>query len=165
MPPRPSLDSTQLASELLEPVPAIRSLGIEVLHAAHGSSEVCMLVPEAMTGPVGSLHSSGLIALADATGHAALISAATDEAQLEGIEPVGTVARVEFVAPAYGLLVGRCTIGVEGLGALEPLYRRRRGRAVLTTEAEIFDSRETLVCRGTFTWSVSRTATRTGGLP
>ena len=70
-----------------------------------------MLVPQGMTNVVGSLHSSGLIALVDATGLAALISAATDEDQLEGVIPLGSVARIEFLAPAHGLLVGRCTVG------------------------------------------------------
>ena len=157
MVPRPTLDSTHLAAQLLEPVPANRSFGIEVLHAAHASAEVCMLVPQGMTNVVGSLHSSGLIALVDATGLAALISAATDEDQLEGVIPLGSVARIEFLAPAHGLLVGRCTVGVDALAAIETIYKRRRNRASLSTEAEIFDSREIMVCRGAFTWSVSRT--------
>jgi len=156
MVPRRTLDSTHLASTMLEPVPANRSFGIEVLHAAHASAEVCMLVPREMTNVVGSLHSSGLIALVDATGLAALISAATDESQLEGLVPVGSVARIEFLAPAHGLLVGRCTVEVDDLAAIETVYKRRRNRATLSTEAEIFDSQETLVCRGKFTWSVSR---------
>jgi acyl-coenzyme A thioesterase PaaI-like protein len=156
MPQRPTLDSTRLASELLGPVPAIRSFGIEVLHAAHGSSELCMLVPDVMTGLVGSLHSSGLTALADATGHAALISAATDEAQLDDVFPLCSSARIDLIGPAYGLLVGRCSVGVDGLGALEPFYRRRRSRVQLMTDTEIFDSEETLVCRGTCVWTVSR---------
>ena len=156
MAPRRTLDSTRLASAMLEPVPANRSLGIEVLHAAHASAEVCMLAPQGMTNVVGSLHSSGLIALADATGLAALISVATDEEQLEGVAPVGSVARIEFLAPAHGLLVGRCTVAVEDASAIEYLYRRRRSKAELSTVAEIFDSRERLVCRGTFTWAVRR---------
>ena len=115
-----------------------------------------MLVPQGMTNVVGSLHSSGLIALVDATGLAALISAATDADQLDGVVPLGSVARIEFLAPAHGLLVGRCTVAVDDLAAIETIYKRRRSRASLSTEAEIFDSRERIVCRGTFTWSVSR---------
>ena len=71
--------------------------------------------------------------------------------------PLGSVARIEFLAPAHGLLVGRCTVGVDALAAIETVYKRRRNRASLSTEAEIFDSREIMVCRGAFTWSVSRT--------
>jgi acyl-coenzyme A thioesterase PaaI-like protein len=166
MVPRPTLDSTDLASDLLEPIPANRSFGIEVLHAAHASAEVCMLVPQEMTNVIGSLHSSGLIALVDATGLAALISAATEADQLEGVIPLGSVARIEFLAPAHGLLVGRCTVAVDDLAAIESVYRRRRAKAELMTVAEIYDSRETLVCRGSFTWVVRRDpVTRTEALP
>lgn len=150
------MDSTHLAHTLLEPVPANRSLGIEVLHAANASAEVCMLVPPGMTNVIGSSHSSGLIALIDATGRAALIAAATDESQLDGVVPLGSVARIEFLEPAHGLLIGRCTVEVDDLAAIEAIYEGREETVQLVTAVEIVDPSETLVCRGTFIWTIRR---------
>jgi acyl-coenzyme A thioesterase PaaI-like protein len=169
MVPRRRLDSTHLATKLLGPVPANESLGIEVLHAANASAEVCMLVPPGMTNVIGSSHSSGLIALIDATGRAALIAAATDEGQLEGVMTLGSVARVEFLGQAHGLLIGRCTVEVDDLASIEAVYEWRESTVQLATAVDVFDSSETMVCRGSFIWSVTRRGnggpTRTAGLP
>jgi hypothetical protein len=69
------MDVTALARTLLEPVPAHRTAGIEVLRAADGAAEVALQTPEALVNVIGSLHSSGLIALVDAAGLAAIIAA------------------------------------------------------------------------------------------
>ena len=52
-----------------------RLLGIEVLHAADGVGVVALVTSDAVTNVIGSLHSSGLTALADAAGLAAVIAA------------------------------------------------------------------------------------------
>ena len=41
-----------------------------------------------------------------------------------GVIPLGSVARIEFLGPAHGLLVGRCTVGVDALAAIETVYER-----------------------------------------
>jgi uncharacterized protein (TIGR00369 family) len=102
------MDVTALARSLLEPIPAHRTLGIQVLRAGDGSAEVMLETPAAMTNVIGSLHSGGLIALVDATGLAAIIGACETETDLDRIVPLGAAASLEFRAPARGRLVATC---------------------------------------------------------
>ncbi len=90
------MDVTVLARSLLEPVPAHATAGLEVLRAADGSAEVALRTPLRLTNVIGSLHSSGLITLADAAGLAAIIAACETEDEMRGVLPLGAVATFEF---------------------------------------------------------------------
>lgn len=68
------MDVTERARALLEPVPAHRTAGIEVLRAADGAAQVALTTPYVLTNVIGSLHSGGLAALVDAVGPAAIIA-------------------------------------------------------------------------------------------
>ena len=118
------MDVTVLARSLLEPVPAHATAGLEVLRAADGSAEVALRTPLRLTNVIGSLHSSGLITLADAAGLAAIIAACETEDEMRGVLPLGAVATLEFrrlrgglvaLLPARrgrpGKLCGRCYPG------------------------------------------------------
>lgn len=94
------MDATRLARLLLDPVPAHRTFGIEVLVEVDGYAEVGLDVMPPMTNVIGSLHSSGLIALIDAAGLAAIIGACETEADFVGVVPLGAAASFEFKAPA-----------------------------------------------------------------
>lgn len=150
------MDLTALARSLLEPVPAHRSLGIEVLRASDGVGEVALVTPPAMTNVIGSLHSSGLIALVDATGLAAIIGACGAEHDFDGIVPLGAVASLEFRAPARGRLVASCQLDSNARRALRPVFAGTEDRSRVTTVADVVDEKHALVCRGTFEWSVRR---------
>lgn len=154
----PFVDLTALARSLLEPVPAHRSLGIEVLRAGDGHGEVALATPPEMTNVIGSLHSSGLVALADATGLAAIIGACDAERDFTGIVPLGAAAALEFRAPARGRLVAICQLDPEARRALQPVFAGVRDRCRVSTVTDVLDDKHTLVCRGTFDWSVRRLA-------
>ena len=93
------MDVTVLARSLLEPIPAHRTAGLEVLRAADGVAEVSLLTPPGLTNVIDSLHSSGLITLADAAGLAAIIAACEAEDEFRGVVPLGATATLEFRAP------------------------------------------------------------------
>ena len=129
------MDVTVLARSLLEPVPAHATAGLEVLRAADGSAEVALRTPLRLTNVIGSLHSSGLITLADAAGLAAIIAACETEDEMRGVLPLGAVATLEFRAPARrarGLLpAGRGGPGSSAAGAIrggQPRPDQHRGR-------------------------------------
>ncbi len=118
------MDVTVLARSLLEPVPAHATAGLEVLRAADGSAEVALSTPLTLTNVIGSLHSSGLITLADAAGLAAIIAACETEDEMRGVLPLGAAATLEFRrrpaagswppagwAKPPGKLCGRCCPG------------------------------------------------------
>lgn len=151
-----SMDVTEVARSLLEPVPAHRTLGIQVLHAGEGSAEVMLETPAAMTNVIGSLHSSGLIALVDATGLAAIIGACESESDFDGVLPLGAAASLEFRAPARGRLVASCRLDQAARLGLRPVLAGREDRAHVRTVADVVDAGGALVCRGTFEWSVRR---------
>jgi acyl-coenzyme A thioesterase PaaI-like protein len=152
------MDATRLAATLLEGVPANRTFRIQVLRAVDSSAEVALALEPDIHNVIGSLHSSGLIALVDATGLAAIIAAAADEAQLEGVVPLGSAARLGFLAPARGRLRGRCALGREHDRALRAFFTGDQPRAHVETVVELLDADEAAVCRGTFTWKIRRLA-------
>ena len=153
------MDLTNLAATLLEPIPANRLFGLEVVRAADASAEVGLRVKPEMTNVIGSLHSSGLVALVDATGLATIIAAASGEDQFKGITPLGTLAKLEFLAPARGQLRGYCVLENDQLATLERLLERAVAKARLETAVEVVDSAAKLVCRGSFTWKLRRAET------
>jgi acyl-coenzyme A thioesterase PaaI-like protein len=116
---------------LLEPVPANRTFGVRVLSAAGAAAEVELVAAAAFENVIGSLHSSGLVALIDATGLAAVIAAAGEESHFDGVAPLGSEAHVEFLAPARGRLVGRCVPAPETVGVLGDVLERRERKAGL----------------------------------
>ncbi|MEV1085066.1 DUF4442 domain-containing protein [Streptomyces sp. NPDC050211] len=148
-------DTTALARTLLD-IPAHRTAAIEVLSATDGTAELTCLTPESLTNVIGSLHSSGLIALADAAGLAAIIAESTGPDDMTGVVPLGTHASMEFLAPARGRLVATCRLTREARDAVRPLLARETHRARLSTRTEITDATGAVVCRGTFDWSVRR---------
>src|SRR5215470_4069942 len=104
------MDLTDLARRLLDPIPAHRTLGLEVRRAGDGVGEVAADVPAALTNVIGSLHSSGLITLVDAAGLAAIIGAADSADAFAGIVPLGSAAELRFLAPARGWLTATCRL-------------------------------------------------------
>jgi acyl-coenzyme A thioesterase PaaI-like protein len=150
------VDVTELARSLLEPIPAHRLLGIEVLHAADGVGVVALVTSDAVTNVIGSLHSSGLTALADAAGLAAVIGASEAADSFRGVVPLGAAATLEFRAPARGRLVAACTLDPAARQALAPVLSGWRDRVKIATVADITDKAGTLTCRGTFEWSIRR---------
>jgi acyl-coenzyme A thioesterase PaaI-like protein len=150
------MDATRLARGLLESVPANRSFGVRVLRADATGAEVALEVSEAHKNVIGSLHSSGLIALIDAAGLAALIGGCRAEDEFDGLTPLGTTAGLQFLAPARGPLVARCTLDPFERHALRELLEHRVRTEEFETCVEVFDRDETVVCRGRFTWKVRR---------
>jgi acyl-coenzyme A thioesterase PaaI-like protein len=158
------MDATTLARSLLEPIPAHRTAGIQVRRASDGAAEVELVTPPAMTNVIGSLHSSGLVALVDAAGLAAIIAACDTQDDFSGVVPLGSAASLEFRAPAHGRLVASCHLDQEARVALRPVLSGRADRARVTTVAEVVDDTGALVCRGTFQWSIRRDPTRRGSV-
>ena len=150
------MDVTALARSLLEPIPAHRTAGLEVLRAADGTAEVSLLTPPGLTNVIDSLHSSGLITLADAAGLAAIIATCETEDEFRGVLPLGVTATLEFRAPARGRLVASCHLSQAARQALRPVLAGQQKRARSSTVADITDEAHALVCRGTFEWSVRR---------
>ena len=154
-----SPERTSLAATLLDPIPANRLLGIRVVAALGGHAEVGMEASPEAANVIGSLHSSGLTALVDAAGLAAVISMATDAEEFDRVIPLGSQARMEFVAPARGRLVASCRLDGPDRHALGMLLRRRTDRATAETEATVRDEDQNVVCRGTFSWKIRRLST------
>jgi acyl-coenzyme A thioesterase PaaI-like protein len=131
-------------------------MGIQALRAVDGASEVVLVTPPTMTNVIGSLHSSGLITLADAAGLAAIIAACDTEDDIHGVVPLGAAASLDFRAPAHGRLVASCRLDEEARPALGPVLSSKADRARITTVAEVIDAAGALVCQGTFEWSIRR---------
>ena len=137
-------------------MPAHRTAGITVLRAADGAAEVAMATPAELGNVIGALHSSGLTALADAAGLAAILAASRTERDLDGLLPLGVSATMRFLAPARGQLLARCHLSREARQALSPVLAGQSDRTRVATVASITDESGALVCEGTFQWSIRR---------
>lgn len=154
------MDTTALAQRLLEPIPAHRTFGICVLQAADGAAEVAIETTPKITNVVDALHSSGLVALVDATGLAAIIASCAAETELDQVLPLGTAASIEFCAPARGRVVASCRLDPDARRAIEAVLSRRETRTRVSTLATVRDEADVIVCRGRFEWSIRRMSER-----
>jgi acyl-coenzyme A thioesterase PaaI-like protein len=150
------MDATTLAASLLESVPANRTFGITVESARDARAVVALDLAPELENVIGSLHASGLMALVDATGLAAMISLAEAPDQFTGIIPLATDAQLVFVAPARGRLRGHCELGPEDQAGLRELLDRGTDRTQLTSDVRILDEEGTAVCRGYMVWKLRR---------
>jgi hypothetical protein len=58
-----SVDLTSLAAELLDRLPANRTLGLTIVEALDGVGRAVLPVSEGVRNVIGALHSSGVVAL------------------------------------------------------------------------------------------------------
>jgi acyl-coenzyme A thioesterase PaaI-like protein len=90
------VDLTSLAIELLDRLPANRTLGLTIAEAVDGVGRAVLPVSEGVRNVIGALHSSGVAALADAAALAAVLSVAPAEALARRLQPLGTQASLTF---------------------------------------------------------------------
>ncbi len=102
-------------------MPANRSFGITVENARGARATVALDLKPELENVIGSLHASGLMALVDATGLAAMISLADAPDQFTGITPLATDAQLVFIAPARGRLRGYCQLDPDDQSGLREL--------------------------------------------
>jgi len=99
---------------------------------------------------VGTNHAGALFTLGEATSGAALFD--TLGARLDGAIPVVRTARIDFLRPARGPLVGRGTL--EGDAALARFAAD--GKADLDVDVELTDATGTVVAKMVVTWALRR---------
>lgn len=93
----------------------------------------------------------------EATALAAVLSAADDPGQLDGVVPLGSPAQLRFRLPARGRLLARCQLPDTDAAALrQALARPEAGKVALTTAADVLDEDQAVVCTGVFSWSIRR---------
>jgi uncharacterized protein (TIGR00369 family) len=148
------VDLTRVAVELLDRLPANRTLGLTVVEAVDGVGRVVMPVSHAVRNVIAALHSSGVAALADAAALAAALSAAPDEATARRLQPLGTQARLTFHRPIRGTGFATCHLDPSGRAALARLWERRDERACFTTLATIDGDEAPGAATGEFDWIV-----------
>lgn len=148
------VDLTPLAVELLDGLPANRTLGVTVVDAADGVGRVMLPVSAGVRNVIGALHSSGVVALADAAALAAVLSAAPDEAAARRLQPLGVQACIRFGRPVRGTALATCRLPAEGAAALSSLYEGRHQRARFTTLTTIDGDDAPGAAEGEFDWVV-----------
>jgi acyl-coenzyme A thioesterase PaaI-like protein len=150
------VDATELAGQLLEPIPANSLMGLRVIYARDGTAEVVLELGSLVGNVIGTMHSSGLITLADAAGLGAIISTVTGPTAFEGVLPLGAAADLQFKAPGRGRLTARCTLDDSTIVSARSFFASEAERVHLRTATSIFDATQELVCVGRFHWSLRR---------
>ena len=153
-----AMEATAIARALLEPVPANALLGIWVEAARNGAATVRLDVRPELTNVVDALHASGLVALVDAAGLAAVLSVAERPDQLTDVVPLGSDADLSFYSPARGELTALCELDDSARELAREFFTERSERLALMTETQIVDREGTVVCTGRFRWRIRRRA-------
>jgi len=148
------VDLTRLAVELLDGLPANRTLGLFVVEAADGVGKAVLPVSDGEHNVLGALHSSGIAALADAAALAAVLSVAPGEPAARRLQPLGIQARFMFERPLRGTAVATCRLDRDTAAAVTDLYRRGDGRARVTTLTTIDGDDAPTAARGEFDWTL-----------
>lgn len=112
---------TALAVELLDRLPANRTLGVTVAAAHDGVGRTALPVRPGGANVIGAPLSSGGVALADAAALAAILSVASDEAAARRLQPLGVQARVTFQRPVRGVGRATCEFDPESRAAIADL--------------------------------------------
>lgn len=148
------VDLTRVAVELLDLLPANRTLGLTVAEAVDGVGRVVMPVSDAVRNVIAALHSSGVAAMADAAALAAALSVAPDEATARRFQPLGTQARLTFQRPIRGTAFATCHLDATSRTALAHLWEGRDERARFTTLTTIDGDEAPGAASGEFDWIV-----------
>jgi uncharacterized protein (TIGR00369 family) len=148
------VDLACLAAELLDRLPANRTLGLTITEVHDGLGRAALPVGEGLRNVIGALHSSGVAALADAAGLAAALSLAHDEAMARRLQPLGVSARLSFHHPVRGTALATCELDTQGRAALERLFGGEDERARFTTVTVIDGDDAPRAAGGEFDWVV-----------
>ena len=148
------MDLTSLAVELLERLPANRTLGLTVVEAVDRIGRVEMAVSDGVRNVIGALHSSGVAALADAAALAAALSVAPDETLARRLQPLGVEARLTFERPLRGIASAVCQLDAVAAAALSALFEGCQPRARFTTLTGIDGDGASSAAAGEFDWVV-----------
>lgn len=148
------MDLGSVAVDLLDRLPANRTLGLRITEVGDGIARAELPVSDPVTNVIGALHSSGVVALADAAGLAAALSVSPDEATARRLQPLGVEARVTFHRPVRGIAIATCILDAMSRAALANLFSGAEERARLTTLTTIDGDRALGAAEGEFDWVV-----------
>src|SRR5262245_41605777 len=146
------MDTSVLARRLLGPIPVHEAVALDVIRAADGEAEVALGRTLGLTNVTGALHSSALITLIDAAGLAAIISAARDDTEMNGVSALGAAASLRFLRPALGPLVATGRLDDEAREPLRALLSGKVDRVAIHTSAVVTGTDAVTVCDGQFRW-------------
>lgn len=148
------MDLTNVAAELLDGLPANRTLGLTVASAVDGEGQVNLQVREPVHNVIGALHSSGVTALADAAALAAVLSAAPDEHRARRLQPLGVECQIAFRRPVRGAARATCRLAPDVEHTLNGLYAGDTDRVRITTYATVDGDAEPMAAEGRFDWVI-----------
>jgi acyl-coenzyme A thioesterase PaaI-like protein len=134
------------AAEIVASVPFNQHVGV----TARPDARLQLPDDPQLLNHVGTCHAGALFTLGDATSGATLFDALG--ARLGDTMAVVRAARIEFLKPARGVLVGTGT--VDGEAALTRI--ERDGKADVDVSVEVTDSQGTVVARLVITWALRR---------
>jgi len=122
-----------------EPVPIMKTLGMNLVHFGDGKSVITMKVDERFHNPMGTLHGGIMTDLADASMGVALISLLGDEESFTTLE-----LKMNFIRPVYE---GELTVNAKVV---------HRGRTIALVESVLKNNEGKEVARASATQMVLR---------
>jgi uncharacterized protein (TIGR00369 family) len=116
-----------------EPVPIMKTLGMNLIHFGEGKSVMTMKVDERFHNPMGTLHGGIMTDLADASMGVALMSLLGDEESFTTLE-----LKMNFIRPVYeGELTADARVVHRGrtIALVESVLKNNEGKEVARASA------------------------------
>jgi acyl-coenzyme A thioesterase PaaI-like protein len=148
------VDLRSVAVELLDRLPANRTLGLTAEEVHDGVGRAALPVTEGVRNVIGALHSSGVAALADAAALAAVLSLSPNAAMARRLQPLGVSARLTFHRPVRGIGIATCRLDAASRARLASLFQGHDERATFTTVATIDGDQVPGAAQGEFDWVI-----------
>jgi uncharacterized protein (TIGR00369 family) len=148
------VDLRSVAVELLDRLPANRTLGLSVEEVHDGVGRAALPVSEGVRNVIGALHSSGIAALADAAALTAVLSVSPNEAMARRLQPLGVRARLTFHRPVRGIAIASCMLDAPSRAELGSLFEGHDESARLTTVTTIDGEQAPRAAEGEFDWVI-----------
>lgn len=148
---KPSMVYERIKQQMMETLPLVRTLGIQIDSIGPGSSEVSMPDDGKLHNHLGTPHAGALFTLAETASGAAMAGGFAE--LIMGLRPVAKESRIQYQKVAKGAT--RASGRVPGDLAALKAQLAVDGKIAFPVNVDIFDQEGTLAAQVTVDWYLS----------
>lgn len=148
---KPSMVYERIKQQMMETLPLVRTLGIQIDSIGPGSSEVSMPDDGKLHNHLGTPHAGALFTLAETASGAAMAGGFAE--LIMGLRPVAKESRIQYQKVAKGAT--RASGRVPGDLAALKAQLAADGKIAFPVNVDIFDQEGTLAAQVTVDWYLS----------
>jgi uncharacterized protein (TIGR00369 family) len=149
---RPSMVYERIKQQMMDTLPFVRLLGIQIDEIGHGTSKVSMPFDPKLNNHLGTQHAGALFTLAETASGAAMAGGFAD--LILGLRPVAKESRIQYQKVAKGAT--RAEGRVPGDMVALKAALAADGKVFFPVEVDVFDAEGTLAAQVQVDWYLSQ---------